>query len=495
MTREMAWQKRYRGGTAGKLWWNADGAGSSSAWPPDLDGNLDSPDAGRRRGIAFLSDHEGWGNLYSLGSRRHRRPAPPHRPRRRRRARVLRPPRRHRRHARRLRVGRASSGSSTTSTPSRAALDVRLGRPAHRARAVPHHHAATGWARSIRTPPAGPASSPSAAPCTGSPTATARRAPCSPTPGVRARLAAPLGDDRAVWVDDALGEDAVCIAPARPARPRRARRAALRRRRARPGAGARCPRPTARASPSPRTTAACCVLDPGAGEFRELARGGDGEIYDVCVLARTAPGWPTATRSGSGLTQVDHRAARRRRGACRSPRAASVDADPVFTLDGKHLAFLSRRSFDPIYDQHAFDLTFPASWRPFLVPLAARTPSPFGASPDGRPVSPEDDKPEDPPALDPSDPADETDEPPAEKKDEGRRRRRRSSSTSRGSPPGSCRSRSSRAATTGCARPRTACSGTACRSTARSATAARAPTSSRRSPCWSASTSPAASST
>jgi tricorn protease len=79
-----------------------------------------------------------------------------------------------------------------------------------------------------------------------------------------------------------------------------------------------------------------------------------------------------------------------------------VDTDPAFTSDGKYLAFLSRRSFDPIYDQHAFDLTFPASWRPFLVPLAARTPSPFGASPDGRPVSPADEGPEDPPAPEPT---------------------------------------------------------------------------------------------
>nr|MBF6607060.1 PD40 domain-containing protein [Chloroflexota bacterium] len=75
-----------------------------------------------------------------------------------------------------------------------------------------------------------------------------------------------------------------------------------------------------------------------------------------------------------------------------------TDADPVFTSDGRYLAFLSRRSFDPIYDEHSFDLTFPAAWRPFLVPLAARTPSPFGASPDGRPVSASDEGPEDPPA-------------------------------------------------------------------------------------------------
>jgi tricorn protease len=58
----------------------------------------------------------------------------------------------------------------------------------------------------------------------------------------------------------------------------------------------------------------------------------------------------------------------------------------VFTSDGKHLAFLSYRSFDPVYDAHSFDLSFPNGCRPFLVPLAARTPSPFGPSPDGRPV-------------------------------------------------------------------------------------------------------------
>ncbi|HEY2575102.1 MAG TPA: PDZ domain-containing protein [Streptosporangiaceae bacterium] len=65
-----------------------------------------------------------------------------------------------------------------------------------------------------------------------------------------------------------------------------------------------------------------------------------------------------------------------------------ADTDPVFTLDGQHLAFLSQRSFDPVYDTQSFDMSFPYGSRPFLVPLAAGTPSPFGPLPAGRPVEP-----------------------------------------------------------------------------------------------------------
>ncbi|MGH3620213.1 MAG: S41 family peptidase, partial [Sciscionella sp.] len=63
----------------------------------------------------------------------------------------------------------------------------------------------------------------------------------------------------------------------------------------------------------------------------------------------------------------------------------------VFTSDGKHLAFLSLRTFDPVYDAHVFDLSFPAACRPYLVPLGALTPSPFDPRLDGRPVGEDDD--------------------------------------------------------------------------------------------------------
>ena len=66
-----------------------------------------------------------------------------------------------------------------------------------------------------------------------------------------------------------------------------------------------------------------------------------------------------------------------------------ADTSPVFTADGLYLAFLSQRSFNPVYDAHTFDLSFPFGGRPYLVPLAAGTPSPFGPTPDGRPLGQE----------------------------------------------------------------------------------------------------------
>jgi tricorn protease len=64
-----------------------------------------------------------------------------------------------------------------------------------------------------------------------------------------------------------------------------------------------------------------------------------------------------------------------------------ADTDPTFTADGLYLAFLSVRSFDPVYDAQSFDLIFPYGSRPYLVTLGAQTPSPFGPVPGGRPLS------------------------------------------------------------------------------------------------------------
>src|SRR5690606_26934030 len=75
-----------------------------------------------------------------------------------------------------------------------------------------------------------------------------------------------------------------------------------------------------------------------------------------------------------------------------TPRRFADDV-PVCTRDGKHLAFLSVRTFDPVYDAHVFDLSFPVGCRPYLVPLRADTPSPFAPSLRGRGFNGEDDHP------------------------------------------------------------------------------------------------------
>lgn len=59
------------------------------------------------------------------------------------------------------------------------------------------------------------------------------------------------------------------------------------------------------------------------------------------------------------------------------------DENPVFTEDGRYLAFLSWRGFDPVYDVHTGDLSFPLGCRPYLVPLSSATPSPSRSPPTG----------------------------------------------------------------------------------------------------------------
>lgn len=59
------------------------------------------------------------------------------------------------------------------------------------------------------------------------------------------------------------------------------------------------------------------------------------------------------------------------------------DSCPAFSADGKHLALLSLRTFETMYDDMVFDLGFVNAERPFLIPLEATTADPFGPHPDG----------------------------------------------------------------------------------------------------------------
>lgn len=53
------------------------------------------------------------------------------------------------------------------------------------------------------------------------------------------------------------------------------------------------------------------------------------------------------------------------------------DIGPAFDPEGRYLYFLSYRHFDPVYDNLHFDLNFPRGMKPYLITLQADSPSPF----------------------------------------------------------------------------------------------------------------------
>ncbi|MCT2583042.1 S41 family peptidase [Actinophytocola gossypii] len=378
-SREPAHWKRYRGGTAGKLWLDADGDGEFARVLPDLAGNLASPLwVGDR--IAFLSDHEGVADLYSCrpdGDDLRRHP-------------VDAPDRFYARNAttdgRRVifhRAGRLWLLDSLDAEPRE--LDIRLGGPGS-ARA-PHPVPATRGLGGVGPDRTGRGS---AIEVRGTVHwVTHRDGPVralAATPGVRARLPQTLGD-HVVWVTDADGEEALEIAPVDGNAPGTTPR--------RIGAGELGRVLELVAAPDGRRVAVATqdgrllLVDVESGDLREVARSDEGDPEDLAFspdsawLAWSHPG-PHPMRnirmaSVTDLSTVDVTPIR------------FVDSDPVFTVDGKHIAFLSARSFDPVYDVHVFDMAFPNGSRPHLVPLAATTPSPFSPQLRGRPVQDEDD--------------------------------------------------------------------------------------------------------
>jgi len=58
-----------------------------------------------------------------------------------------------------------------------------------------------------------------------------------------------------------------------------------------------------------------------------------------------------------------------------------VDRAPAWDPDGKYLYFISTRDFNPVYDALQFDLSFPQASRPFVVTLRSDVPSPFVPKP------------------------------------------------------------------------------------------------------------------
>ena len=57
--------------------------------------------------------------------------------------------------------------------------------------------------------------------------------------------------------------------------------------------------------------------------------------------------------------------------------AINTDFSPVFDNEGKYLAFISKRTFNPVYDSIQFDLNFTKSEKPYIIALSKNTHSPF----------------------------------------------------------------------------------------------------------------------
>ncbi|MEU0198804.1 MULTISPECIES: S41 family peptidase [unclassified Streptomyces] len=387
-----AW-KRYRGGATGRLWLHGE------RLLEGLGGHLHSPlFVGGR--IAFLSDHEGVGNLYSCaydGSDL----------------------RRHTDHDAFYARHAASDGTrvvyqcagdlwlvddlSPGSEPRR--LDVRLSGP--RAGRRPYQVAASQHVDGVSVDETGRAS---AVVVRGSLYwLTHRDGPArtlTDTPGVRVRLPEMLGGSgRVAYVTDAEGEDAIEIASLPRASgdraPRRLARGALGR--VRELVSDPEGELLAVASHDGRlllvdvTEDSADEADPtgptgptgstgSTGEVTELIRSINGPVRDLAFSPDGA--WLTWSHPGIGRTLRQIKLARiQDRFVVDVTNGRFEDENPVFTRDGRYLAFLSWRGFDPVYDVHTGDLSFPLGCRPYLVPLSSATPSPFAVNPEGRPAA------------------------------------------------------------------------------------------------------------
>jgi tricorn protease len=122
------------------------------------------------------------------------------------------------------------------------------------------------------------------------------------------------------------------------------------------------------------------------GRVTELIRSINGPVRDLAFSPDGA--WLTWSHPGIGRSLRQIKLARiKDRLIVDVTNGRFEDENPVFTRDGRYLAFLSWRGFDPVYDVHTGDLSFPLGCRPYLVPLNSATPSPFALNPEGRPAA------------------------------------------------------------------------------------------------------------
>ncbi|SCD98265.1 tricorn protease [Streptomyces sp. di188] len=375
---EPASWKRYRGGATGRLWLHGH------RLLEGMEGHLHAPMFVGGR-IAFLSDHEGIGNLYSCAHdgtdlRRHTDHDAFYA-----------------RHAATdgTRVVYQCAGDlwivddlSPGSGPRK--LDVRLSGP--RSGRRPYQVPAAQHLDALSVDETGRAS---AVVVRGSLYwLTHRDGPArtlTDTPGVRVRLPEMLGaGGQVAYVTDAEGEDAVEIASLPRATGHRAHR--------RLAAGKLGRVLEMVADPEGQRLAVAAhdgrlllvdtdeATDGTAEEVTELIHSGNGPVRDLAFSPDGA--WLAWSHPVIGRSLRQIKLARiKDRLVLDVTGGRFEDENPVFTRDGRYLAFLSWRGFDPVYDVHTGDLSFPLGCRPYLVPLASATPSPFALNPEGRPAA------------------------------------------------------------------------------------------------------------
>ena len=372
---EPAQWKRYRGGAGGKIWFSPDGSHYTRIFA-DVGDNLVNPMFVGSR-VLFLSDHEGTGALYSAlpdgtDLRRHTDLG-----------------QYYARHAttdgRRVvyqRAGEIWLLESLDAEPAR--LDIRLsgvrsGRASHPVSAKSQLGSftldSTGRVLGVEVRGTvhwlpgrdGPA-----------------RALLA-EPGVRGRLPVAIpGTDAVACASDNGGEDGLDVIPADGSAARRI------------GHGEFGRILELAVAPDGRTAAVACadgrlltVALDGEPVITEIARSTNAEVAGLAFSPDSALlAWSQPWRPERGASQI--RLARLADGTVTdvTPRRFD-DSWPAFTLDGKYLALLSNRAFDPVFDAHHWDLGFLPGVRPYLVPLLATTPSPFAPELNGRPAEPE----------------------------------------------------------------------------------------------------------
>ncbi len=372
MGREPAHWKRYRGGTAGKLWVASDQDPLFTRVLADLKGQLAGPMLIGGR-LFFVSDHEGTGNIYSCapdgtGLVRHtdhdgfyaRNPSTDGQ-----------------------RIVYHVAGDiwllDGPDAPAPRKLEVTLGSPA--AARAPRLISAREHLGSLDCDQTGQAS---VVEVRGTVHwLTHRDGPARALfvdPAARARLPRVLGDSgRVVWVTDASGADALQIAAVTGEAPS-----------ARVAEGLIGDVASLAASPDGAAVAVAAhdgrllTVDVASSRVTELAASDDGPVDGLSWSPDSA--WLAWSQPGPRPLRRIRLARIADRQVIDVTDGRFEDTDPAFTADGLYLAFLSRRSFDPVYDAQSFDMSFPLGARPYLVPLAAETPSPFGPLPGGRPV-------------------------------------------------------------------------------------------------------------